>query len=426
MKTTKTASDKIKLTKIAVDKLPHPASGQVLVWDSDLVGFGIRLTPGSKTYIVQGRVNGKSRRVALGKHGIITADNARKNARDTLAGFDKGLDPVEEGKRITALSVTLREVADAYISDRGDKLRPATVDNINKHVDKSFSTWTKKPVADISRDKVATKHIELSKNSKAQADQAFRVLRSLLNYARARYRPDDAPILLENPVDVLNKGQRGLWNQVKAREIRIPDDKVGIAWNTLQALRDDPAQTTSSRTNADLICILLLTGTRWSEAAGLTWDRVNLEEKWFHLPDPKNRNPVTLPLSAIAIEILKERTRTNQYVFPARNKRNEEGHVKDARGTLAKISAAIGVDVCNHDMRRTFTNIALKKCRIPLVAVKMLTNHKLTGDVTVEHYAEKSDMRFLAPETEQVSKWIEEQGKIAAAGNVISLDARRA
>ena len=269
---------------------------------------------------------------------------------------------------------------------------------------------------------VAAKHTEMTKRGPAQADQAFRVLRALLNYARARYRPEGATILPDNPVDVLSQNQRHLWNRVQARESRIPDGQVGNGWNLLQALRTDEAQTTISRTNADLITVLLLTGCRWSEAAELTWDRVNLTEGWFYLPDPKNRNPVTLPLSTIARQVLDARPRVSDFVFPARSKEGE--HVKDARGTLKKLSDAVGEGLSAHDLRRTFTNIALKSCRLELWKVKMLTNHKLTGDVTIEHYTDKKDLRFLAPETERISAWIIEQGRIAAAG-AIDFEAER-
>lgn len=416
----------MKITKTSLDALPLPASGQKLIYDDDLKGFGVRLTPGSKTYFVQGRVNNQSRRISLGKHGVITADKARDKAKKVLAGFIDGVDPVIEKKRSEVLSVTLRMVADEYIELRDDKLRQSSIDSINKHINKSFAAWAKRPVIDINRDMVVAKHKELSRASKAQADLAFRVLRALLNFASAKYRPDGKPLFSENPVSVLDKSQLNLWHQVQARKVFIPHDKIGIAWNCLQDLRNHPVQTMSSRTNADLLCFLLLTGARWSEGAELTWDRVNLEERWFHLPDPKNRTPATIPLSKVVCEILEARPRINEYVFPARNKRNEMGHVMDARGAKKKLCEAIGVKISNHDLRRTFSDVAQKKCGVPLLAVKMLCNHKLSGDVTLKHYTDSTDVTFLAPETEKISRWVVEQGKIAAAGNVISLDTRRA
>jgi integrase len=206
-------------------------------------------------------------------------------------------------------------------------------------------------------------------------------------------------------VDVLSELK--LWNKIAPREIRIFDNKIGAAWNHLQELRKSSFQTATSRCSTDLICFLLLTGTRWSEAANLRWDHVNLEEGWFFLENTKNSDSVTLPLSDTLRDILESRPRDSEYVFPARS---GKGPIKDIRGAFSKLANAIEMDKLSaHDLRRTYTNIAWKKCRIPLDVVKLLTNHRLTTDVTIEHYSDKGDMRFLADEANQVAGWIEEQ-----------------
>lgn len=407
-----------KIIKKYVDGLELPESGVVFHWDSELKGFGVKLTPTGRVYVAQGRIEGRSIRVTIGKHGVITADQARGKAKKTLAGFLDGIDPAKERKRDEALSISLKQVVADYIADRGDKLRPASIADIRKHLNKSFDLWADKPIVSITRDKVAARHKELTKRSPAQADQAFRILKALINYTMARYRPEDEPIIMENVVSVLDHRQRNLWNRIKPRGNRIPDDKIGIAWNILQSLRAAPEQTRSSRTSADIVCFLLLTGCRWREGAELTWDRVSLDGGYFHLPDPKNRRPITIPISATLIEILKLRPRLNEYVFPSLNLK---GHATSARTPLLKISEAAGIKICNHDLRRTFTNIALKKCRIDLAAIRLLTNHKANSDVTLHVYGDSADVRFLKPEAEKISNFIVEQGKIASAPNVLRI-----
>ena len=68
-----------------------------------------------------------------------------------------------------------------------------------------------RPIIEITRDRIATKFRELSDRSHAQSNQAFRILRALLNFARAAYRPDNKPMLIENPVDILS--QTKVWNR---------------------------------------------------------------------------------------------------------------------------------------------------------------------------------------------------------------------
>ena len=50
-------------------------------WDRDLPGFGVRVYAlGTKMYVVQSRAGGNSVRVTVGRHGVITADEARCRA----------------------------------------------------------------------------------------------------------------------------------------------------------------------------------------------------------------------------------------------------------------------------------------------------------------------------------------------------------
>lgn len=408
----------MKLTKSVVDNSTLPSKGQTFLWDSELRGFGIRLNPSGRTYIVQGRVNGVERRVSLGRHGVLTLQEARNKARAVLSAMGNGVDPVTEKKRSVAFSLTLNELSEKYIEARRD-LKPSTIADIKKHLTKSFSSWADRPAVEITRDKVATRFRELSERSPAQANQAFRVLRAMLNYARAAYRPGDEPMIVENPVKIISDAK--LWNRIPARSGRIPNDKIGIAWNTIQDLRNAPELSVIGETLTDIISFLLLTGARWSEAATLTWEQVNLQDAWWHLPDPKNRTPITFPLPDAAVKILEKRNRKGPFVFPARF---GEGHIGEARSVLDKVSAAVGVRVSPHDLRRTFRAVA-GECGIEFWKTKLLMGHKISGDVTITHYTETSDLRYLAPEINRVAEWITRQGTIAATDNVIQWRAKR-
>lgn len=406
----------MELTKRIIDSLPLPSIGQKFVWDDEVRGFGIRLTPAKKTYIVQARVRGKNteRRVSLGEHGILTLQEARKRALKELSAMLEGADPVEEKKRTEVESVTLRKVVEKYLEDRRD-LKPSSRADIEKHLKKSFADWAERPFIEITRDKVAIRFRELSEKSLAQANQAFRVLRALMNYARAAYRHGDTPIIPENPVSVISDAK--LWNRVPARAGKIPIGKIGVAWNTLRELRHAPDISRIGETLAEAVSFLLLTGARWSEMAELTWDRVDLDEGWWYLPDPKKREPITFPLPSPALDIFKERHKKEGYIFPARS---GDGHIREARGVLEKISMEVGVHITPHDLRRTFRAIAAE-CGVEFWKTKLLMGHKMSGDVTITHYTETSDLRYLAPESNMIADWIILQGVVAASNNVVQL-----
>jgi integrase len=167
----------------------------------------------------------------------------------------------------------------------------------------------------------------------------------------------------------------------------------------------------------------MLTGCRWSEAAQLPWDMVKIKSGTFHLPDPKNHLPVTIPASAPLLEMLSARKKIkgNPYVFNSRNKEGEKQYLDNAAPTMDKISAIAGLHITPHDLRRTFIAIGIK-LKIEMWKLKLLTNHVIQDDVTITNYTETSDLTYLLEETEQIAAWIVEQGKIAAADNVVPIN----
>jgi len=197
-------------------------------------------------------------------------------------------------------------------------------------------------------------------------------------------------------------------------------DKIGLAWNELQRLRAAPEQTDISRTLADAVTFLMLTGARFSEMGPLAWEQVNIEEKCWTLPDPKNRKPVTFPLSNAALDILLNRPQDSKFLFPART---QTGHVGETRNTLKKVSKAINIHITAHDLRRTFRAVA-GECGIDFWKTKLLMGHKISGDVTITHYTETDDLRYLSPEINIIGDWITKQGTIAKTDNVLPFPAR--
>lgn len=398
-----------KLTKNYIDKITAPADKEAFHWDDSLKGFGLRVTPTGKiTYIVQGRVNGSSPRISIGPHGVFTVDQARDVAREHLRSMRMGIDPRAVAKKEAAQRVTLRDVADAYKRDR--PLKDSSKAEIERHVTTTFEAWLKKPLRDINREMV-TKRFNDIKNkgtrgdgpAPAQANQSMAVLRALFNYAIREYRePDGSPVLTDNPVDVLYKK----WVPLKPRTSRVPDTKVGAVWSFLTKARDQ-AYNRDTLASIDLVMLLMLTGLRIGECSELTWDRVNLEEGWIHIPDPKNSNPVWLPLSTQAVQLLttRQRVKGSPFVFSSWGK---AGHIKDPRDTMKKVSEAAGTKITPHDLRRTFTTIGIANCGIDLHKVELLTNHVPKG-VTARHYLETSHLQYLKPETQRISDWIEQQ-----------------
>jgi integrase len=176
---------------------------------------------------------------------------------------------------------------------------------------------------------------------------------------------------------------------------------------------------------------LMLTGARRNEGATLTWDRVNIDDDdptncWFFLPDPKNRRPVTIPLSSQAVALIKSRkpVKDNPYVFASRSK---AGHIQDTRAPLEQLSKKIGMDrLSAHDLRRTYVTTGVKACRLDLAKLELLTAH-VPQSITSRHYLATSDLRDFHPEVQAIGDYIEAEARVAEAqangANIVPLRA---
>src|SRR4051812_3143885 len=111
--------ERIKLTKTTVEKLPYAEpKKQIDYWDSELRGFGCRVSSTSKTYFVMKRIKGKLTRVSLGRHTVIMADKARDKAIKALAELNDGVDINKEKAKARARGITLQQVHDEYLAAR--------------------------------------------------------------------------------------------------------------------------------------------------------------------------------------------------------------------------------------------------------------------------------------------------------------------
>lgn len=395
-----------KITKSLIDTLELPKTGQEFVWDIELKGFGVRLTPKNISYFVQGRANGKSRRITIGKHGVFTPKQAREEAKEKLRGMAKGIDPVVQKKIEKAYTITLKEAAEKYKTNKrtkkGHLLKDSSKNDIDKHIKTTFSKWVDLPVVNISPDMVHDLYKEAAEKSIAQANQAFRIFRAIFNWTRDKSRTTEP--FPENPVNTL----KGEWGHVPARNGKITAKKFGMAFNYIDELRAWPGQTIASRTGADLVLFLLVTGARFTEGASLLWENVDLEERSWKLPDPKNRKPTIFPLSSVAWNILNDRPRVSEYVFPGIG---AKGYFQDIRSMMGKLSDKVGERLIPSDLRRSFL-LAAGEAKIEFVRCKLLMNHLLSGDVTIHSYMDTENLLWLSEDSENIAKWMVRQGRL--------------
>lgn len=391
----------LRITKSFVDKIILPLvtadgkTAQSFYRDSDISGFGLRVTSGgAKSFIVEKRIFGKVKRITLGRYGNITVEQARKEAMKFLGSVATGHDPVAEKKAKNIKRITLNEAFEDYLKTRSE-LRPATVKDYKQVLKTGFQDWKCKALIDITKDMVELRHHDLGKRSKARANNAMRVLRAVFNHAKAKY--DDAqgnPVIVVNPVDRL--GQIRAWYKIERKTTLIKPHQLADWYQATMQL--------NRQTTCDYLHLVLFTGLRRSEASRMTWGDVDFKARTFDIPETKNHQVHTLPLSDFLYDLLKRRfnERTSNYVFPSDT---ERGYLFNPKTAVKRVADLSGVSFTLHDLRRTFITIA-ESLDIPAYALKRLLNHKDSNDVTAGYIV--SDVSRLRVPMQLITDFIVE------------------
>lgn len=366
-----------KLTKTFIDSISLSEKGQIFYRDNEIKGFGLRVGATSKVYIAESKVNGKSTRVTIGKHGIFTAEQARKQAKEILLKMSKGINPSDELKEQKARSITLQDVFQDFLKAR-KALKPRTIYDYKLFMRTYLASWNNKAITDISKDMVAKRHTELGTRSHAQANLAMRFLRALFNFAIGQYEDSKGQALIsDNPVKRLS--QTRAWYRIERRQTVIKPHELEPWFKTVMSLKNDE-KSQNRETIRDYFLLVIFTGLRKEEAAGMTWDNIDLRDKTLKVTDTKNHLDHTLPLSDFLFDLLQKRKNnaTNEYVF---QKADGKGRIIEPRKQMLKIIEQSGVQFTTHDLRRTFMTVA-ESLDISAYAVKRLVNHKMNNDIT--------------------------------------------
>lgn len=389
----------MRITKSFVDKVeiprpkPDQTSTQDFYRDEAIPGFGLRVTSGgAKSFIVEKRVNGRVKRITLGRYGNLTVEQARTEAMKILGKVATGGDPIAEKRERYARSVSLLQVFNDYLKTRKD-LKESTINDYTKIMQTSFEDWLQKPIAEITKDMVERKHRDLGKRSEARANNSMRVLRALINHAMSKYEDTKGnPIMLFNPVDRLS--QTRAWYKVERRKNLLRPSQLKPWYEATLQLNNE--------TTRDYLHFLLFTGLRKTEGAQLRWENVNFDEKTFTIPDTKNGESHTLPFSDFIEQILQRRYEQMEsfFVFPSES---SSGYIQDPRKAILRVCELSGVEFRLHDLRRTFITIAESR-DIPAYALKRLLNHKDKGDVTSGYII--SDVNRLREPMQKITDFI--------------------
>jgi len=358
-----------KLTKRLVDQLASQAS-DYFVWEPEVPGFGVRVyASGRKSYLIQYRAvgSGRTRRLALGPHGVLTPEQARAMAQTYLARVRAGGDPAQE-KKTARIEATVAEFASRWLETQAQRLRPQTVHNyqgtLTRHVLPALGT---RPLTAVTRTDVQALHSRLTATP-TQANRVLALCGTLFEVAEAwGLRPEGS-----NPARRISR-----FREVKRERYLTPTELARLG----AVLARADAEGLASGWTVALVRLLLLTGARWGEIRTLRWEWIDWPRASARLPESKT-GAKTLYLSPGALGVLQGlEPRASGLVLPGLR---GQPRAHPLRQWQRLCTAAELENLRLHDLRHTFASFGAT-LGLSLQVVGRLLGHADTQ--TTQRYA---------------------------------------
>jgi hypothetical protein len=288
-----------KITKRVVDAAEVRESDYV-IWDDELPGFGLRVfASGRRSYVIQYRAGGRSRRYTIGLHGVWTPETARQEAKVQFGRVAKGDNPAEE-RHLDHKAITVRELCTLYIADLeaglilgkgGRPKKPTTIatdkGRIRRHIIPLIGTRRVKDLikADINKvlkDIMAGKTRASVKTDKLRGKAIVRggagtatrtvgLLGGILTYAV------EAGIIEHNPAHGLRKPKDCV------RDRRLTEVEYRVLGRMLRKAAEEEKYVMTT----EIIRQIALTGSRRTETIKLKWAEADTDSSCLRLADSK-------------------------------------------------------------------------------------------------------------------------------------------
>ncbi len=415
---TKPPNSRVKLTKTTLAKIEPPATGQRFVRDTDLKGFGVRVTAkGHKSFILEKRINGRVKRITLGRDTELTVSQARTRAQQLLGQIAMGEDPVAKARRARARGVALPQAYADYLKSR-PRLRPSTRRDYDRAIYTVFADWHQRPLHTLTGPMILHRHRELAaERSEQAANNYMRVLRAVFTFAMDRYEDGSGrPVIAQNPVLILTRTRA--WYPADRRRTWIKPSQLPAWYRGVESLRDNAHHRAMGSTVADLLLLALFTGLRRSEAATLRWQDIDLEDATLTVATTKSHRRHTLPFATFVHTLFVRRlgAQQNHYVFPGFA---GQGHLTEPKRQIAHVVETSGVYFSMHDLRRTFLTVA-DTLAISPYTIKRLANHSTQSDVTAGYII--SDTERLRNAMQRIEEFLLSALQIANSEKVVPIN----
>jgi integrase len=363
------------LTAASVEKLKPPGGGQVEHYDRRLPSFGLRISyKGSKSWFLMTRLDGRLIRVTLGKYPAVSLADARELARIAGRLAAEGNDPrilrteakqQRERERRNTFDVC---VAD-FLERHGRRLRPSTLREYRRILTGPDTRgWRDKPLAQITKRDVldVVEGID-RRGSPGAAKRALVYLRKFFNWCAER------DIISVVPTDRIPRPHPEV-----QRDRVLSEDELRYLLRALKA---------ETGLLGPLVRMLLLTGQRRAEVAGIRWSELRelegADPRWeIPAERTKNKRGHVVPLAPAAREVLRGIPRVGDLVFTTTGDTPFSGFGRAKERLDARMAEFLDADGLLrmtpwtlHDLRRTMVTLMNERLSVPPHVVEAVVNH---------------------------------------------------
>jgi integrase len=430
----------MKLTALNVETWkPSPARQEVL--DRDGLYFIVQPS-GVKSWALRyrRRSDGKAIKHTIGGYPAVTLKDARAAATVLRAEIERGGDPhgakVVARRRAAEVNDSFEAVARRFITDHQFRskrawkwtarllglavdteaavepkecpplvvIRDGSKDHCGRRRVSLADRWGTRRIGDITDTDIVYALDQISAHAPIAANRLHAVLSNLFGWAKGKR------LVAANPCADLNRPA-----EERPRDRVLADGELRKVWLAAGEL---------GHPHAGIVRLLILTGQRRNEIAGLRWSEIDLEERALHLPAARTKNgrPHDVPLSASALAVVAGLPRLSdaERVFTVRRKPIANfSHMK------VRLDAASGVAGWTlHDLRRTVAS-GLQKLGVRLEVTESVLNHRSGSMAGIVGIYQRHD--YAAEKRDALARWadhVEDIVKGKPAAKVVSLRSR--